>query len=108
MRFLCLPGQALAGRPAELLTPRRSISLAGPGGLESSIGSIRTPLGRKISAGRAGPQGECALDRGGDVLACSSPSPTASLGLDQVFSVNLWVYLHSRPYGFELSFFWGR
>lgn len=116
MRFLCLPGQTLAGRPTGLLTPRHTAPLPGWQGkgalraLSVQYGppqaGISHTMGCRQAEGRAGPQGECCPasggDSGGDVLARASPSPTAYLGLDEVFPVNLWVYLRSWPYQFEL------
>lgn len=110
MHFLCLPGQTLAGRPAGLLTPRHTVPLPGWQG-EGPLRALSVQYGPprwagishttrcRQAEGRASPQGERCLatggDSGGDVVAHASPSPTAYLGLDQVFSVNLWVYPHS-------------
>lgn len=111
MHFLCLPGQTLAGRPAGLLTPRQTVLLPGwqgEGALRAlSVQCARPQPGQKCltqqGAGRLKaepvPKENVALPVVGIVVGMcwfgASPSPTVYLGSDQVFSVDLCVYLHS-------------
>lgn len=101
MPFLCLPPRFLEGGPA----PGPASTLGACVGLWGLAGSSGPVVGMAPAVGYTGsPQGQGQSQCPQEHCPCFS-FPTAHLGLDQVFSVNLKSCVHSWPSRFGFSFF---
>lgn len=100
MPFLCLPPRSLEGGPA----PGPASTLRACVGLWGLAGSPGPVVGMAPAVGYTGsPQGQGQSQCPQEHCPCLS-FPTAHLGLDQVFFVNLKGCVHSWPSRFGFSF----